>query len=411
MPAEDIDSVMDKHFGDEKETPEVVVEEKSEEAPEVVEEEVESEEEQETDYEADLPEEKTKEEEPEPKDESHARRRAKEEGKLRKQLEVTVREKDLELDRLREEVETLKGKTTELEAVRIKPEEHPDFLALQNKIINEAKDTVDEFDAPHANVVFNKLGSFIRDYRKADSSENRETALLALKDDLAAKMFGEDSTFESLEKDDRKEVSAALRLIKKSTEKADELDALGKDLEKKAKTGTLAVGVREYEALSKEFSPIVDAVGDLPDDVLETTPHTLESQVAILAKTEAGKKRLNDAKRDALDIVMGLRPLTQAEIGKLEANGTDIKAYLAERQKALVEKKKKLLPIFIQALAGKAITNKAFVELANLKGKVESEESEDDVIRKVTKKKPVVKDEPKRPRTAADVFAKHGLDD
>lgn len=408
------ESILSDLFKDDPTPEEVEVEEVEKIAPvekETVEEEVEEveetsdEEESEDDYEAPIKKPEPKEEpEEEPVDESAARKRAKIEGKRRKELELTLKEKELEFDRVLKEKEELAAKLTEFETTNIRPTEHPDFVALKNEIVKEAADEADELDAPNSKVISTQLGDFIVAYRKADISEKRDSALGEFRDFLADQLFGDESTFESLDKDDRRVVSAALKFVKKATGKADKLEEIRNDLEARAKTGTLAVGVKEYERSVAEFKPILDMIGDLPEEIIEANPYAIESAVATIAKLPEGKKRLENAKRDVLEIVAGLRPLTQDEIQKLVANGTDIKTFQAQRQKAFAEKKRKLVSFFIQGLVTRSNYNEMAEKLSKLEKKKSNEDSESDALRLIRKKKPVApKEEPKKKTTASIV--------
>lgn len=358
-------------------------------AEEVEEVEQEEEESAEIDYDVEPPAPKEEEEEEETfANDTEAIKRAKIEGKQRKALEAEKKEWELERDRLQTELETYKTKSNELEAVRIKPEEHPDYIKERDSLQREIKDSFDDFDAPKKSSILYEFANYLGKYRQVDSAQDRSTQLENLKNELASKMFDDETaTFDSLDKDDRKEVSAMLKLIKGSVVKADKLHELYDNLEKRSKTGTLALGVREYESLSKEYQPILDSIGDLPDDVIEANPHAIEARVALMTKDPEAKKRVDSAKRDVYEIINGVRPLSQAEIDKLEANGTDIKKFNAERNKALDEKRKRLLPLLIQGLVIRPEIKGAFSELATLKTKKASARSEEDALLKTTKKK------------------------
>lgn len=335
------------------------------------------------------------------KRETKAEERAKIEGKRRKELELTLKEKELEFDRVQKELDEYKGRLNEFESTKIKPTEHPDFISFRDDILKEAKDEVEELEAPNAQNIYKNLGSFIDRYRKAGEDTTK------FKDELAKELFTDIESWDELDKEDKRVVNAALKLIKKSTSKADKLEELRNSLEERANKGILAVGVKEYERAISEFKPILDPIGDLDDEIIETDPYSIESVTAKIARTD--KKRVDAAKKDVMEILNGLRPLTQEELDKLNANGTDVKTFQAQRQKAFVDKKKKLAALLVQGLVTRSTFKEMAQELAELKGKKESEESEDDALRKVSKKKGVVKEEPKKAKTREDIWAKHDL--
>lgn len=368
---------------------EPVVEEPTEEVEEIEEVEVEVEDEEEIDY--DKVEEKPKEEEPEEEviPESKAVERARIEGKRRKELELEKKEWELERDRIQNERDEYERRLKEFESTKIKPTEHPDFIAMRDEILKDVKEEVDDLESDNADDIYKNLGGYIERYRKADAAD----AMSKFKDEVASELFEGTDTWDELERDDRRVVNAAIKLIKKSTGKADKLEDLRNSLEERANKGILAVGVKEYERNAAEFQPILDAVGDLSDEIIEANPYAIESAVARIAKTD--KKRLESAKKDVFEIMNGLRPLTQEELEKLNANGTDVKAFQLQRQKALVEKKKKLAALLIQGLVTRSSYKEMAQELAELKQQKDSEESEDAALRKVHKKKAPQKKEVK----------------
>lgn len=397
------DVVVDESTEEVEEPEEIVEETEEEHSEDVVEETIEDEDD---DYEAPIKKPEPKEEvEEDPVDESAARKRAKIEGKRRKELELTLKEKELEFDRVVKEREELAAKLAEIEHTTVRPREHPDYVAKLNEIVKDTQDFVEESDAPHADVITRALGDYTKAYREADAAENRADKMMQFKDKIAQDIFGDpETTFNSLTGDERKSVNDFFKYVRSAKTKVDKLLEIEDELEKKVKTGTLAVGVKEYERSVAEFKPILDVIGDLPEEVIEANPYAIESVVATVAKSPEGKKRLENAKRDVLEIVAGLRPLTQAEIEKFSANGGDIKAFQAQRQKAFAEKKKKLVSLFIQGLVTRSNFKEMSEELATLKKKKSKDDSEEDVLRSIRKKKPVVaREEPKKKTTASIV--------
>lgn len=382
MPEEE--NPLDVWFGnqpEEKEKPveEVELEEETEKIQETTEQETED------DYEAPIKKkEPVVEEEEEPADESAARKRAKVEGKRRKELEAELTEKKLELDRLSTEREEALAKLKEFETTKIKPTDHPDYKELHNEIISDREDFVDNSVAPNADFLSTKFRDLTDTYRALNKDKVKTKEF---KNYLTENLYDEGSDFDTLSTEEKRVVNDALLFIKESTKKIDKLWNLENDLEEKSKSGTLAIGVKEYEKSLSEFNPILDGIGDLSDDVIEANPHAIESVVASLAKLPEGKKRLDNAKRDALELITGLRPLTQSEIEKIKTNGGDVKETQALRNKAFQEKKKKLLPMLVQALVTRSTFKEMSEKLAKYEKRKSSEDSEEDALRKISKKK------------------------
>lgn len=356
------------------------------------------------------------------KDETMARKIAKERGREVKTLKVDLKEKELALEQERTAREEAERRLQEIEAAQIDPAQHPDFIAKRDEIFADVKVSARRLPGNAKALLPKNLASLMKEYSSTVDLEGDE--LVQADEALAARIVSSlelsSVPYDELDSDERKElqphVERVLDVLERNYGKTGELEKLYVKLSKRSKIAGLTMSVREYELNAGEFQSTLDAVGDLSDEVIEQDPHSIEAVVAKLAKeTPEGLKRLKNARRDVLEVLVGPRPLTQEEVDKLEANGTDVKKFLSDRNKAHRQKQVKLAAFFVQALMTRSVFKDALSKGVEKSSKKSSDESELDALRKVSKRRPapVVEEKktPRRPGSAADRLFGYSDDD
>jgi hypothetical protein len=395
------ESILDGLFGDKEE--EIVSrevkeldplddeEEKEEETPPE-----EDEENEEVDYDAEdkKNDEEEGEEEEAPVNESAARKQAKEKGREAKRLKNELTERQLELERERTEKAELKARLEEIESVKLRPEDSPEFQEKHESVMSDVRAVARRLPPKSRTLLTPHFGEIMVSYMETldvplEKSEEADQILMAK---IVDKLGFSDIPFAELDDDERSalqpQVDKVMDLLERNLTPTKELQKLHSTLSEKAKNGHLSVGVRQYQAAAAELSPILEAVGDLSEELIEANPHSVESYVAKLAKTPEGKKRVDAARADVLELLVGPKALTQDEIDKLQKNGTDVKEFLRERDRRHAEKKKKLAPLLVQALATRSQFKTLLEKVTKSEQSKLSEESEFDALSEVTKKKP-----------------------
>ena len=120
------------------------------------------------------------------------------------------------------------------------------------------------------------------------------------------------------------------------------------------------------------------AITDVADDVLEADPHSISNVAAALyRKSPKARDRFDKAKKDLEEVMLGLRPLTQDEIDKLDSKGVDLKEFEANRQKNFQKKFKRVYLMALEGLVVRPAAKQAFTEAAKHK---EAEVEEEDEI-------------------------------
>lgn len=329
------------------------------------------------------------------KDETMARKIAKERGREAKQLKAALTERELEVERERTEREKIQARLDELEATRVNPREHPDFVALQSEVLSDASNVARRLPGRAKILMPKNFGLFMEQYIATSAAEGDEVleADEKLAGVIAEKLELTDTPYSDLDEDEREAlrptIEKVIDVLERNLGKTRQLEELHAKLSERAKSGSLSMSVREYERNVAEFAPVFDAIGDLPEEVIEADPYSIESVVARMIKeSPEAAKRFANVKRDVLEVYVGPRVLTQAEIDKLEANGTDMKAFLVERNKAARAKQKKLAAFFVHALMTRSLFKEKLTKLAELQSTKDAEEDEFDAIRRVKKKVP-----------------------
>lgn len=399
-------------------------EEEETEEEETEEEETEEEESSEEDEDAEVdwdaePKKKKDAEEEEFKNDSAAVRQAKLKGREAKELKTKLTERELELENIQKERDELRARLDEVEATKIKPEDHPEYTSLRDEILTDVGEASDLLAVSDPSLITKNFGNFMADYldMSAKTGEERVEARTALKASIVDSLKLSEIPYEELDEDEKRQyegvVTDVLKIVQRNSGKTKELQKLHGTLIERAKTGLLSTGVRQYESTVSEFKPVLDSIGSLEDDIIEANPHAIESVVSKLVKESPdAAKRLEKAKKDVLEVLIGPRALTQKEIDKLEAAGENVKEFMAERAKAHRSKQLKLAAMFVQGLMTRSTLKETLAKLSKLEKDSDEEESELDILRKTTKKTAKSKAKEVRPRDRVSPLSSIlGIDD
>lgn len=333
--------------------------------------------------------------EPEPENETVARKMAKENGRRAKLAEAKNTEYELEIDRLKADLDSEKVRREEIESVQVDPRDFPEVKTLRDKVLNDVKRGAAMLGVRDPKVFRDNFGVYISSFMDADplEGEDFDSAIAGLRKKIIKEVGGFEDDYEDLDYTEQAKADIiadkALAVIERAVPETRKAIELAEGLKSRSKTGQLAVGTREYQTAVAEFQPVLDAIGDLPDDVIAADPHSISSVVARMVKeTPEARRRVEKAKTDVLEVILGPRALTPEEADKLKANGTDLKTFYADRQKLVAEKRKKLLPLLVQGLATRAVFADVVKKLAKYEQDNQADEDEFDAMRRVRSAKP-----------------------
>lgn len=334
----------------------------------------------------------TEDDEDDIKDESAARKQAKLRGREAKELKTRLTERELELSRIQQERDDFKSRLEEAEATKVKPEDHSDYVEAREAILKDARSVSRRLSGRSKELLVPKFGDLMAEYLNAADALDVVEADNKLIGSIVDNLKLSEVPYAELDEDEKDAfkptVDKVLDLLERNASKTDDLRKLHTSLSEKAKTGHLSVGVRVYESTVKEFKPILDAVGDVTDEIIEANPFDANAVVAKLVKSSPeAAKRLEKAKADVLEALVGPRALTQKEIDKLEAGGTSVKEFLAERAKQHRAKQQKLAAFFVQGLMTRSLLKEKMAKLAKYEAAEESDDAEFSAVHRATQKK------------------------
>lgn len=349
------------------------------------------------DYEAPVPK-KTKdgeEDEPEPENETVARRMAKENGRKAKQAQARVTELELELDRVKSELDARQARLQEVESLQVDPRDYPEVKEVRQKVLADVKRGAALLGVKDPAVFRDNFGTYIQNFMDADALDGAEfdTAIGSLRKQIIKEVGGFEDDYEDLDYTEQAKADAiadkALAVIERAVPDTRKAMELAEKAKSRAKVSQFAVGTRDYEAAMSEFKPVLDAIGDMPEEALAANPNSVPAIVARMVKeSPEARRRVEKAKVDVMEILLGPRALSQDEVAKLEANGTDLKTFYAERQKLVAEKRKKLLPLLVQGLATRAVFADTLQKLSKYEADNAADEDEFDAMEQARRPKP-----------------------
>lgn len=351
------------------------------------------------DYEAPVPKKKKdgEEDEPEPENETVARKMAKENGRKAKQAQARVTELELELDRVKSELEVRQARLQEVESLQLDPRDYPEVKEVRQKVLADVKRGAALLGVRDPAVFRDNFGTYIQNFMDADALDGAEfdSAIGGLRKQIIKEVGGFEDDYEDLDSVDQARADAiadkALAVIERAVPDTRKAMDLAEKAKSRAKVSQFAVGTRDYEAAMSEFKPVLDAIGDMPEEALAADPNSVPAIVARMVKeSPEARRRVEKAKADVMEIILGPRALSPDEVARLEANGTDLKSFYAERQKVVAEKRKKLLPLLVQGLATRAVFADVLKKLSKYETENAEEEEEFDAMENARRPAPAV---------------------
>lgn len=326
--------------------------------------------------------------------ETIARKMAKENGRRAKELQAQLTEKEVEFNRVQEELEQTRAKLQKFETVKIDPKSHPDYKAINDEIWDDVDSTEELLPTSGKTTLGNQIGPYISSYLKAKvlQPEERKGSMKELRNRIVDDLGSFDLPYDELMDDEKRTaddlVNKVLNLVQRNAPKTKKLQDISNDLEEKAKRGQLEHGVTDYAQKVNTVLPVFAAFAEITEEVIEADPYAPESVVAKKIKEDPDyQRRFKRVEKDVIEAFFGPKPYTQKELDDMELRGTDLQSHHKERNKSFEAKRQKMISLLAQSLMTRAEDKELRRELAELKRKKESEESEMDALDKIKPKK------------------------
>lgn len=249
-------------------------------------------------------------------------------GRRAKELEVSVTEKDLQLRSKDEEIAQLRAELGKPSRVASKPFEVP---AIKQKAdsITAARDTyADSLGGKPADVFTQNFESMLREHANmvnAESPEMRRQLGDALRERIGS-TIGDD------------EVKSIMQILAANSGDYVDMRKMIDNIGTLAEEEEINTKVSSWdESKTKGFASIA-SIADVDDEFIEANPHSPQSFVAKMVKSDpAYKLRSDKVKQAVIEAFNGKRPLTRDEMTRLKENedvsGVKVTDFLKERGK------------------------------------------------------------------------------
>ena len=330
--------------------------------------------------------------ESDPADETMARKQAKERGREAKRLKMELEQARLKLKETEDQAKQLQTRISEVESSVTDPRSHPDYRMLVSEIQRDVATSAEVLDIADPSVVSQSFGELMRGYISLEdlSGAERSAKLLELRGMIVDRIVKPDVPYEDMTPEERSThapiVAEVLRIIQRNRPQISKLHVLEQTLADQAKKGILSRGSKAYEVAVNELRPIVDAVGTLTDELIEADPHSPSALVSRLAKNPDNKSKLEKAKREVIEVLVGAPALTPEQVKSMEAAGTNVKEFLVERDRRIAERRKALAPLLVEAIITRSITKRALKAMLDKNDTGKSSATEVAALRNVGKR-------------------------
>lgn len=322
---------------------------------------------------------------------------AKKEGYLRKQavakatvLQTTVQERDLEISRLTKERDELKQTAEISSAARADYRQDPAYKELYNEVMDGVRDDAELLGARNYGDP-RVFGEFVNDLLEAKTKPHGpeyDAAMKALRRKITDKLGNFDVEYEEIPDEDRTAFeNKVLGNLRKYAPNVQKLSKLASEIKEKGEKGISILNIRNYEAAHGKSKAAIELVGKLTDDLIDKNPNTVEAEVSRMVRDFPEEaRRLDRVKKDVLEAFHGPAPLTEEDVKRLEANGTNVKQFEQERQKKFEASR---ISIMKDAALGRMARSRLATlleELEELRAKDTDENSELQSVRRHGKK-------------------------
>lgn len=320
---------------------------------------------------------------------------AKKEGFLRKQvskkLETTshlLQQRELDYGRMSKEIDDLKAQVSEAKVVRADYRQDPKWKELHTDLVDSIRDDAEILDVRgYTPATVEKLAGELAAV-KAKSGDEYDTAMLAFRKKITETLGRFDTEYEDIDPAERAAFETkVLASLRKHVPNIKKLYDLSDEIKTKAEKGISVLQNRQYEALASRATEKLDTVGKLSEEVVEKNPHTVAAQVTRLVNDHPEEAtKLKRVLRDVREAFLGPPPLSEEDVKRLEASGTDLKKFETDRQKNFETSRDKMMVMAAETLMLRGHLAEMSEKLAKYEAKENGEDEERSTLRKVVKR-------------------------
>lgn len=316
--------------------------------------------------------------------ESAAIQRAKEEGRLRKELEATLSERDVSLEEKNGRIEELEEKLKQVSVKQADPTQDPEYQSLFKDVVSEIEDGMLEVDYNGKDDYKNFVAEYSIqiDATKSLPLNERRDKVRAIKEDIAYNLSGLskedwDDDIDGEKSNFLKQGNDIYNLAKDIAPDLKRLQEISEDIKNNSQEYELNQKASQYKEIESNVRETVEGLLSLNEDALEADPYSLQSIAFSEASNEKNKKKVESLISDLVLAEAGGKKFSAIERKALLKQGkteSDISDYEKQFAKKAKKNKEKFMAVTFQAVLTQAKLKKLAEENAELKRKVKTKE-------------------------------------
>ena len=286
-------------------------------------------------------------EDEDPRNVTTLRKQLKKAGKKNKELQTEVAENLITIQKLKDENEQHRERINQFDLAQTDLKQHPDVKPLVANLVRRRDSAAARYiedESAQQNFV-TQYEDLVDRFREAESQE-KPAEMRRMHSELKKTIY------ESYSEDNTQRLLDVIEAGHEEREKIfDKMDYLSDKLKSK----TLAVGAEKHEESVKKYRDMVKPLGILDEELIESSPFSLESVVAKkIASNEDVKDKANSLKKKFEVALFGPAPLTQDQIDNLEitaaTKGMTVEEFQKRREKKASADREDLIKMAFYAL-------------------------------------------------------------
>ena len=282
--------------------------------------------------------------------ESLAQKRAAENGRRAKELEKSLADRELELNKLRTDLEEARKSS----APRMPDEREilsqPEIVSIRESVRSDVQAVASTQDVSvSGTVITERFTKYIGDWMEAADDQAKVEAFRksVAEDFLAEYRKSADHDPDSEREFTRDHVKAVLGLVVRNHAKVKEIQDKVQESLRRASDGVSTFGAKQWEDSAEDLRRAANSVVLLPDDV---DPMSVGGFVKAEVSTDEGKARFQKIVDTVTTAFLGPKVLTEKELEAVKQSGISPRDFIKRREKQHLENRKKIIAQISQAL-------------------------------------------------------------
>lgn len=279
-------------------------------------------------------------------DDTHAVKRAKEEGRMRKQLQREVQALEERNTQLQTKHDEMQKELEKFQTTRIDPSSHPDFIEIKKRVHSSIIGSIDDEVGSSAAAIFEQGGwgnelTKVASLSGATVAERREIKE-PLRLDIAKKVgLVPNDTAEldpSIDDEAIRTADRIISILSRHTQDYNNLADTYTRIQSKAEGMSLAMGHQEYVERTQPIRQTITAISTLEQKHIDEDPDSLISLAAKkIGDNPKAKAKFDLITKAVIEMQFGPEALSQEELDRFAQSGRDMEEFHKTREKRVAK--------------------------------------------------------------------------